>query len=58
MDHIAPELPYFILVKSKRQRAYDMRAEVFSSIAHDMMLEAGWQSVADRILGWVKEQNL
>lgn len=39
-------------------RAYNARAEIFSSVAHDMMLEAGWQSVADRILGWLKEQNL
>lgn len=39
-------------------RAYNARAEVFSNIAHDMMLEASWQSVADRILGWLKEQDL
>ena len=39
-------------------RAYHTRAEVFSNMAHDMMLEAGWQSVADRILSWLTEQHL
>jgi len=27
-------------------------------MAHDMMLEDGWQTVADRILGWLNEQGL
>ena len=35
-------------------RAYDTRAEIFPDMAHDVMLEAGWQAVADRILGWLK----
>lgn len=39
-------------------RAYRTQAECFPGMAHDMMLEAGWQSVADRILAWLKEQNL
>jgi pimeloyl-ACP methyl ester carboxylesterase len=39
-------------------RAYQTQAEVFPGIAHDMMLEAGWQVVADRILGWLNEQGL
>ena len=39
-------------------RAYDTPAEVFPNIAHDMMLETGWQPVANRILGWLKEQDL
>jgi len=30
-------------------------AEIFNDMAHDVMLEAGWQSVADRILGWLEE---
>jgi pimeloyl-ACP methyl ester carboxylesterase len=39
-------------------RAYHTRAEIFPNMAHDMMLEAGWQSVADRILSWLTEQHL
>ncbi|MEJ2309307.1 MAG: alpha/beta fold hydrolase [Gammaproteobacteria bacterium] len=39
-------------------RAYGTRAEVFPGMAHDMMLEAGWRAVADRILGWLNEQGL
>ena len=39
-------------------RAYGVQAKLFSEMAHDVMLEAGWQAVADRILGWLGEQNL
>ena len=39
-------------------RAYSTQAEFFPNMAHDMMLEAGWQTVADRILGWLDGQNL
>jgi len=39
-------------------RAYGMRAEFFPNMAHDMMLEDGWRAVADRILGWLNEQDL
>jgi alpha-beta hydrolase superfamily lysophospholipase len=39
-------------------RAYQTQAEVLPDMAHDMMLEAGWQVVADRILGWFNEQGL
>jgi pimeloyl-ACP methyl ester carboxylesterase len=39
-------------------RAYNTTAEIFPNMAHDMMLEAGWQQVADRILGWLKERGL
>jgi len=27
-------------------------------MAHDMMLEPGWQAVADRILAWLDAQDL
>ena len=37
-------------------RAYRTQAVIFPSMAHDMMLEAGWQAVADRILGWLGMQ--
>jgi pimeloyl-ACP methyl ester carboxylesterase len=39
-------------------KAYRTEAEIFNDMAHDMMLEAGWQSVADRILEWLEECEL
>jgi len=39
-------------------RAYGTEAVVFPDMAHDMMLEPGWRSVADRILGWLAERGL
>jgi pimeloyl-ACP methyl ester carboxylesterase len=38
-------------------RAYGTQAKIFD-MAHDMMLEAGWQNVADRIVNWLKERGL
>lgn len=42
-------------VKASAQ-AYRTQAEIFDDMAHDMMLEAGWQSVAERILSWLEER--
>jgi alpha-beta hydrolase superfamily lysophospholipase len=39
-------------------RRHNTQAEFFPNMAHDMMLEASWQPVADRILGWLSEQGL
>lgn len=39
-------------------RAYKTKAEIFKGMAHEMILEPGWQSVAERIVGWLKEQRL
>jgi pimeloyl-ACP methyl ester carboxylesterase len=39
-------------------RAYNVNAEIFPNMAHDMMLEANWKSVAERILDWLKERGL
>ncbi|HLB49446.1 MAG TPA: alpha/beta fold hydrolase [Anaerolineales bacterium] len=39
-------------------RAYNTTAEIFPNMAHDMMLEAGWQAVADRIIAWLNERGL
>jgi len=39
-------------------RAYQTQAEVLPCMAHDMMLEAGWRVVADRILIWLNELGL
>jgi pimeloyl-ACP methyl ester carboxylesterase len=34
-------------------RAYSTEAVIFPDMAHDMMLEAHWRLVADRIIGWI-----
>lgn len=39
-------------------RAYGTRAEIFPALGHDLMLEPGWQQVADRILAWLAERGL
>jgi len=39
-------------------RSYGVQAEIFSGMAHDMMLESGWKKVAERILDWLGRQNL
>jgi hypothetical protein len=36
-------------------RAYRTEAEVFPSMGHDVMLDVGWQAVADRIDNWIRE---
>jgi alpha-beta hydrolase superfamily lysophospholipase len=38
-------------------RAYGTQAEFFPNMAHNMMLEAGWQSVGDRMLAWLDERG-
>jgi pimeloyl-ACP methyl ester carboxylesterase len=39
-------------------RRYCVEAEIIPRMAHNMMLEAGWQKVADRILTWLGQQGL
>ncbi len=39
-------------------KAYDTEAVIIPSVAHDVMLEAGWKSVADRMLEWFSEKGL
>ncbi|MGC9334072.1 MAG: alpha/beta hydrolase [Anaerolineae bacterium] len=39
-------------------RTFGTQAVIFSDMAHDMMLEPGWQTVADRILAWLDERGL
>jgi pimeloyl-ACP methyl ester carboxylesterase len=39
-------------------RAYNIQAEVFPNMAHDMMLESGWQAVANRIMEWLQQRQL
>ena len=38
-------------------RAYNTDAEIFP-MAHDMMLENGWEDVAQRILEWLQAQGI
>ncbi len=37
--------------------AYGKKPEIFKGMAHDMMLEPGWQAVADRIIRWLDEKQ-
>ena len=39
-------------------KAYRTQATIFPNMAHDMMLEAGWQAVADHILTWLGHRGL
>jgi pimeloyl-ACP methyl ester carboxylesterase len=39
-------------------RRFGVEAEIFPGMAHCMMLEPGWQSVADRIIGWLEQQGI
>lgn len=36
-------------------RAYGTEAIIWPDMAHDMMLETGWQSVADRMIDWLQK---
>jgi pimeloyl-ACP methyl ester carboxylesterase len=37
---------------------YGAEAEIFPDMAHDMMLEPGWQAVAERIDGWLTDRGM
>lgn len=39
-------------------RDYTTQATIFPDMAHDMMLEADWQAVADTIIVWLAERGL
>jgi len=38
--------------------SYRTEGEFFPAMGHDMMLEPGWQAVAERIDGWLTAQAL
>ncbi len=38
--------------------AYGTQAVLFPNMAHDMMLEPGWQAVADTIITWLEQQGV
>jgi pimeloyl-ACP methyl ester carboxylesterase len=39
-------------------KAYHTKAEFFPNMGHDMMLGAGWKSVAERIVNWLNEKGI
>ena len=39
-------------------RAYGIEAEIFPGMGHNMMLEPGWQAVAERIASWLTGRGL
>ena len=39
-------------------QAYNTQAEIFPDMSHDMMLDTGWQKVAERIVAWLSERGL
>ena len=39
-------------------RAYHTQGEIIPDVAHNSMLELRWQTVAERILDWLKEREL
>lgn len=47
--------PYEIEATAK---AYRAAPEIWAGMAHDMMLEDSWQSVADRIIEWLDHRGL
>lgn len=54
---LGAEKDFFVSPTMVRATAqvYRTRAEIFTDMAHAMMLEPGWQQVADRILQWLQE---
>ena len=38
-------------------RAYHATSDIIPNVAHNGMLEAGWQTVAERILVWLGERE-
>ncbi len=39
-------------------RHYGVEAEIFNGMGHGLMLECGWERVAERILAWLDEKGL
>ncbi len=57
---IAAENDAVVPLKTVRDtaRAYGTEAVILPGLAHDVMLEPGWQAGADRILEWLAERGL
>jgi pimeloyl-ACP methyl ester carboxylesterase len=41
-------------VVRKTAKAYGVTPDIIADIGHDMMLDTGWETVADRIMAWVR----
>jgi pimeloyl-ACP methyl ester carboxylesterase len=39
-------------------KKYGLQAKIFPNMAHDMMLETGWEGVAETILNWLNDRGL
>lgn len=39
----------------KTARSFDGDYKIFPNMAHDLMLERGWQTVADFMIEWLKK---
>jgi alpha-beta hydrolase superfamily lysophospholipase len=49
----------FTVAEQRRTaRAYRTEAILYPDLAHDMMLELGWERVADQILSWLRSRSL
>lgn len=42
---------------NKTARTFGTEATIYPNMAHDMMLEAGWEAVAERINTWLSQQG-
>jgi pimeloyl-ACP methyl ester carboxylesterase len=49
---------FTVAEQRKTARAYNTEAILYPDMAHDMMLERGWQAVADQILSWLNSRGL
>jgi pimeloyl-ACP methyl ester carboxylesterase len=49
---------FTVAEQRKTARAYETEAIIYPDMAHDMMLEPGWEVVADQILSWFRSHNL
>lgn len=49
---------FSVAEQQKTARAYKTEAILYPHMAHDMMLEQGWRSVADQILSWLNSKHL
>lgn len=49
---------FTVAEQRKTARAYNTEVILYPKMAHDMMLEPGWETVADRILNWLDTYHL
>ncbi len=54
----ADDRVFTVSEQQRTAKAYGTETVLYPNMAHDMMLERGWQSVADRILDWLDARRL